>query len=50
VKDFFANIGGIPILITLGLYRILSPDENAVEINIGYGIEITTSLIPMLLF
>lgn len=50
VKDFFEIIGGIPILITLGLYRVLSPEENAVEINIGYGIEITTSLVPMLIF
>lgn len=49
VLEFFSDFGGLPILIMLGLYRVLPIKHFSKEIKIGYAIEVCTSLIPIFL-
>lgn len=48
ILEFFSNLAGIPILTTFGLYRLLPPRDFLKEITIGYVLEITTAIIPMM--
>lgn len=46
--DFFKDFGGLPLMITMGLYRVLSPRDFPRLIVGSYAIEIFTSLLPLL--
>lgn len=47
VLEFFSDFGGMPVIITFGLYRILPMKHFSKDIKIGYAIELFTSLIPV---
>lgn len=47
--DFFSDFGGLPVMITTGSYRLLSPRDFKYRILLGYAIEMSTSMFPMLI-
>lgn len=49
ILQFFSDLGGMPLLITFGLYRIFPIRDFLREICLGYFTELSTSLLPMLL-
>lgn len=48
IVNFFSDLGGMPLLMTFGMYRIFPARDFSREICFGYVAELTTSLIPML--
>lgn len=47
--DFFSDFGGLPVMISTGSFRLLSPRDFKYRILIGYAIEMSTSMFPMLI-